>query len=261
MKKYICLLLLSLPAALFAQSDSLSVTSPAHAPLTPWERANTAYINSSFREAIAIYDSLLATGVQSHKLWYNLANACFKDRQTARAILCYNKALRLAPTDADTRYNLAVANSYIKDKIEQVPQFFLGRWIASLAVALSGNTWAWLSIALFAAALAGVVMYLLPGRLGRRKAGFWAATACTALFVAATLFALEARAERLHPTRGVVMSSAVAVKSSPDRASTDLFVIHEGTVVRVTGTLQQWIEITLADGKKGWIEASAIEMI
>ncbi|MDR2885577.1 MAG: tetratricopeptide repeat protein [Rikenellaceae bacterium] len=262
MKKYIFILLALLPTLLWAQGDSLPGTRPAAAPAaSPWDRANTAYINTDYREAIAIYDSILLTGQESQRLYYNLGNACFKDQQTGRAILYYNKALRMAPTDADTRYNLAVANSYVKDKIEQVPTFFVERWIAAAAVALSGNTWTWVSIALLVLALSGVVMYLLPGRMGRRKAGFWAGVSCAVLFIGATLFAVHARSESLHPTEGIVMSSAVAVKSSPDRASTDLFVIHEGTKVRVVGNLQGWIEVTLADGKKGWIEATAIEMI
>jgi SH3-like domain-containing protein len=57
------------------------------------------------------------------------------------------------------------------------------------------------------------------------------------------------------------MSSSVAVKSSPDNSSTDLFVLHEGTLVRTISELGEWREITIADGKKGWVEQDAIEVI
>ena len=50
------------------------------------------------------------------------------------------------------------------------------------------------------------------------------------------------------------MSSSVSVKSSPDKASTDLFVLHEGTKVRTVSELGDWREIVIADGKKGWVE-------
>ncbi|MCD8071604.1 MAG: competence protein, partial [Alistipes sp.] len=59
----------------------------------------------------------------------------------------------------------------------------------------------------------------------------------------------------------IVLSSAVPVKSSPDNASKDIFIVHEGTKVFTGEKLNQWVEITLADGNKGWIIESAIEVI
>ncbi len=262
MKNWIITLLAALPLLGWAQNDSLPDISPEK-PLatTAWDRANTAYINGAYAQAVAIYDSIIAGGEVSHKLYYNLANACFKDGRTGRAILFYNKALRIAPTDKDTRYNLTVTNARVLDKIDQVPQFFAERWIAALGLALSGNTWAWISIAMLALALAGAVCYLLPGRLLRRKAGFWSGIVFAVLFIATVMFSSHARSESLAPTEGIIMRTSVAVKSSPDRAAKDLFVLHEGTKVTVEGELQGWLEVTIADGNKGWIESSAIEMI
>ena len=52
-----------------------------------------------------------------------------------------------------------------------------------------------------------------------------------------------------------------AVKASPDSAATDLFVLHEGTLVEVTNRLGVWCEVMIADGKKGWTESRRIEVI
>ena len=57
------------------------------------------------------------------------------------------------------------------------------------------------------------------------------------------------------------MSSAISVKSSPDRAATDIFVIHEGTKVTISSEVDGWCEVTIADGKKGWTESSHLERI
>ena len=50
----------------------------------------------------------------------------------------------------------------------------------------------------------------------------------------------------LDRDEAVVMVPSTAVKSSPDRSATDLFVLHEGTEVRVTGRLEPWCEIVTA---------------
>ena len=57
------------------------------------------------------------------------------------------------------------------------------------------------------------------------------------------------------------MSTAAPIKSSPDRAATDLFVLHEGTKLTIEESTDGWVEIRLADGRKGWIESSRIELI
>ncbi len=270
MKKYISILLALLPLALFAQTDSLPEAPQPAAPLASvpsvqhrilWDQANTAYINANYRLAAELYDSIRRTAGVSEKLYYNLGNAWFKMGSMGRAILYYNKAQRLAPTDGDIEHNLAVANTYVKDKIEQVPEFFLARWIRSVRTSLGSDTWTYISFGMLALALAGTVVYLLARTLGRRKAGFYTGIVCGVLFIAATAFAFEGRSEMLAPGEGIVMNSAVAVKSSPDAQSKDLFVLHEGTKVKVVDRLQGWIEVTIADGNKGWIEASTIEMI
>ena len=132
------LLFLSLTAAARAQGDRDSLAAATTDPLTVqtaggnslaaveqvWDAANTAYINSDYHRAIDAYRQLILRGYASDKLYYNLANAYFKVGRYGKAILYYNRALRLAPGDADIRYNLDVANTFTKDKIAVVPEFF-----------------------------------------------------------------------------------------------------------------------------------------
>lgn len=226
-----------------------------------WDQANTAYLRSDYRCAIRDYEAILNRGFRSAKLYYNLGNACFKDDRLGEAILNYRRARLLAPGDEDIRYNLSVAESRTKDRIETIPEFFLEGWMRTLRNLLSGTAWTMLSLVLLALAFLCALFYLLAGRLSLRKGGFYGMAACLALFVVATLFAAADRSETLDRRDAVVMSSAVSVKSSPDRAATDLFVLHEGTVLRTGDSLGDWTEVTIADGRKGWLESRHIETI
>lgn len=225
------------------------------------DAANTAYINSDYHRAIEAYQQLMLRGYASDKLYYNLANAYFKAGRYGKAILFYNRALRLAPGDVDIRYNLDVANTFTKDKIAEVPEFFLKSWVRSVRTSLGCTAWSLISLGALALLFALVLLYLLAGRLAWRKAGFYGTLLLLVVFVASTSFAVTERRELLDSTEAIVMSSSVSVKSSPDKASTDLFVLHEGTKVRTVGELGDWREIVIADGKKGWVEARTIETI
>ncbi len=57
------------------------------------------------------------------------------------------------------------------------------------------------------------------------------------------------------------MLQSVSVKSAPDAAGTDLFILHEGTKVQIRTVLNAWVEISLADGKIGWLPVEVLERI
>ena len=226
-----------------------------------WEAANADYVNGAYKRAADGYAAILGRGVHSAELYYNMGNANFKSGRIGQAILCYRRALRLAPGNDDIRYNLEVAEENTKDSIESVPEFFLTTWMRAVRNTMSSTAWSIVSLVSLAAMLALAMVYLLASRLTARKAGFYGMTAALVLLIAATSFAAAGRREIVERNEAVVMSSSVSVKSSPDNSATDLFVLHEGTTVRVTGRLEEWCEIVIADGKKGWVRSRQIEVI
>lgn len=226
-----------------------------------WDKANTAYINGDFHAAADAYEELLSRGVSSMKLYYNLGNAYFKDDRIGKAILYSNRALRLAPGNDDIRYNLSVAEARTKDNIEDIPEFFFVTWMRDIRHTMGCTAWSLLSLALLACMLGLFLVYLLAQRISLRKAGFYGTVVAALLFMLTTWFAVGERREMLDDTSAVVMTASTAVKSSPDKSSTDLFVLHEGTVVTITDRLDGWCEVVIADGKKGWVEGRKIEII
>lgn len=282
MKKILTVILFTaiFTAAAFAQNESAESvqTEPATTAETPevaptaaaddrefcrtaWDEGNKAYIDGDYKRAIERYNSIIDRDRYSVKLYYNLANAYFKVGETGRAILYYNKALKLAPSNDDVRYNLAIAEAQTKDKIAVVPEFFLNRWMRGIRNSMSCTAWSVLSLVAFAAVFAFALLFLLSGRIAVRKTGFYGALAALLAFVVTASFAIAERRDMLRREQAIVMSSAISVKSSPDRSATDLFVLHEGTKVRIATEIDGWYEIVIADGKKGWTESRNIEQI
>lgn len=240
---------------------SVSATMAQQTSTERWEMGNKAYMEGAYDKAIEEYCAILEGGEYSLELYYNLANAYFKMENIGKAILYYNKALRIAPSQEDVLHNLAIAETRTKDKITAVPEFFLHRWMRVVRNSVSCNAWGALSVLFFALILTFVLLFLLASRLGVRKAGFYGALCSLLLFVATTAFAISSRNDILTKDEAVVMSSAISVKSSPDRSATDLFVLHEGTKLRIVAEFDEWIEVVIADGKKGWTERKNIETI
>jgi SH3-like domain-containing protein len=58
------------------------------------------------------------------------------------------------------------------------------------------------------------------------------------------------------------MRPVSSVKSSPSADSAkDLFILHEGTRVRILDNVSGYSQIEIADGRQGWIASGDIEVI
>ena len=235
--------------------------SASNSSLERWDLGNKAYKDGDSKGAVEEYSAILEGGEYSADLYFNLANAYFKQEMIGKAILYYNKALRIAPSDDDIRHNLSMAEAQTKDRIIAIPEFFLSRWMRTMRSAMSCTAWSVLSLLSFALTLMFGIIFLLASGIKARKMGFFCAMCMGLLFVASTLFAISSRSMMLNHDEAVVMSSAISVKSSPDRSATDLFVLHEGTKVDILSQMDDWCEISIADGKKGWCEAKHVEEI
>jgi len=207
-----------------------------------------------YEKAIDCYTRVIDMGYSASSLYFNLGNAWFKQSNFPKAILYYEKARLLDPTDEDIRQNLAIANSRIVDKIENIPEFFLKRWISDLAVLLFPDQWALASLLIFALSLSAFFLYMFTNGYRLKRLGFIAGVIFVILSLTGILFMQKRKQLIRHGHGAIVIAPVVNVKSSPDEQGTSVFVLHEGTRVVLMDSVQQWKEVKIPDGNKGWIE-------
>ena len=248
-------LLLLLPA------HGLSAQSNAYAD-SLWTAGVAAYSDGNWADAAKSWSDLRALGLESPQLYCNLGDALFKQDDLAHAILNYERALKLDPSYADARHNLAFAQTQLQDKIEAVPDFFLEVWGRKLCWLLPSDTWALLFLGLLAVTLGCVLLFLLGRRVAARKTGFIAGIVALVLALLCLDFAFWQRADYRKADSAIVTRAVTTVQSAPGRDSAkDLFVLHEGTKVKLLDSVGSWRNIELADGRQGWLESDALEVI
>lgn len=246
-------LLLSLGASMNIQAKDLD---------SLWTAGVQAYTDGKFSDASAAWTSIEESGQKSAKLYYNLGNAWFKQGNYPKAILNYEKALRLDPSYSDARYNLEFTSNFVQDKIEPVPEFILKSVARKVCYVMGSNAWAVIFLVLLAAALVMGLLFLLGSSVGKRRAGFYCGIVLLLLSAGALSFSIWQKSDSVKTDTAIVMSPVSSVKSSPSSGSSkDLFVIHEGTKVTILDEVGTWRNISLADGRQGWIPASDIEII
>ena len=177
------------------------------------------------------------------------------------AILYYEKAKKLKPNDERINFNLAIANRKVLDKIDTVPELFIWTWWRSFYDLLTEKNWAILSICCFALVFIFLIFYLLSQSIRIRKISFWLSTLMLVVTLVSVLNAYMQFKNITNEKEAIIFSPTVTVKSSPDANSVDLFVLHEGTKVKIHDNINEWYEIKIADGSDGWIEAQHLRKI
>lgn len=246
----IIIVLMQWPVLLFGQDQKLNI-----------QEAEKFYAEAKYDSATIAYQKVLEAGYHSAELYYNLGNCFYKDNEIPSAILYYEKALKLDPSNEDVLFNLNLANTRIQDKIEALPLLFFIRWYVGLYNMFSVDTWAKISLILFSICALLSLFYFLGKNIVVRKTGFYLGLIFVFLSAASLFLTYKKYESQLEQSQAIVFQPSVTVKSSPNANGVDLFVIHEGTKLQVIDKVGAWCEIKIANGSIGWIEIKTVELI
>ena len=183
MKRYGLVLCIALAVPL---QGSVCAAAGAESLQVVFNQGNAHYQSGDFSAAERAYRLLLDQGVDSGAVYYNLGNACFKQKKLGEAIYYWEKARRRMPGDSDVRENLQLANLLIVDRID-VPEDPLPVRLLSTAVHLPTIAQeSRIVLALFITANALFSIYLL---IRRPRIAFWALTGSLVAVPLVLLFA------------------------------------------------------------------------
>ena len=242
------MLLVLIPSSSFAQKSLKAL-------------GDEAYGKGNYQQAINDYEQLLKKGV-SADVYYNLGNAYYRSENITKAIINYERALLLSPGDEDIRFNLQLARSKTIDKITPESEMFFVTWYRSLVNMTSVDGWAYIALVSLLLALCLALVYLFASKVWLRKIGFFAGILMVVLFIVSNIFAYHQRRILDNRTSAIVIAPSVNVKTTPEAAAKDAFLIHEGTKVEITDdSMNDWKCIHLANGKEGWVSTKVLERI
>ena len=204
--------------------------------------AGKAYEAGDWSRAIQIYEALISHAGFSASLCYNLANSYARNGQTGKAVLGYERALRLAPGDADIRHNLELLRQEKGLSQEEIS-------LVHRAGALLGlNQWAVLTAILLAAlALSQFVTWRFSFSTGLSSS--LTGLCLLLLGISSAGIALQYQSWQ----QAVIIAPKASLLISPFAGAASTGVIEEGRLVRIIKSHDNYALIKDEIGRSGWI--------
>jgi len=228
-------------------------------PEAKFQEAVKLYEQESYSEAAEVFKSIINEGNINSELFFNLANCYYRSSEFGLAVLNYERALKIDPTNEDAKFNLKLANLNLVDSIEEPPVFFLIEYWNIFVNIFTSEYWAYFSIAWLW--ISGVFLVLFVNRIGKKKLNLLLALICLAVGVTILIIGFGVNINENRRNEAIVMQSSVYIKSSPESKGTDLLILHEGVKLIILDEVGEWFKVRIPDGNVGWLERNAIEII
>lgn len=241
------LMLCSIP--LMAQNEAL------------FEKANADYNEGNYQEALDNYQKILSSGETSAALYFNLANAYYKLNNIAPSVYYYEKALQLKPKDTDIANNLEFAKEMVIDDIEEVSETGLSKIIKNIISKLSFDGWAWVAIISAIIFAISFLLYYFSALTKFKRLFFGVSIFFLIVSIGSVGFAYQQWASIQNSQYAIIFAEEVPVRSEPNLRSDELFLLHEGTKLKVLETFQDWIKLELSNGAQGWIIKKEVRIL
>ena len=235
------LLLFALPSAEGVSNDGPSRTSD-----DLFAKANTEFAAGNFKAAVADYEAVVGSGAWSANLFYDLGNAYFRDGDFGRAILNYDRALRLDRHHPEADANLRIVRDQAHSlelappALERYLNFGTANFFAVVAAIFF-----WLTI---------ILLILRPGRVLSAVAGIFLTAIC-----AFAAYKSE-NGTHGHGLAIVIVENTEARVATVDSARSVL-ALPAGSEVLILQERGDWNYAALPNDQRGWIAASAVEKV
>jgi len=218
-----------------------------------FKSANVLYDAGKFADAAVAFERITP---KTAAVFFNLGNAHFRLEQLGRAVLDFERARQLAPTDPDILANLRFAEERLGVAEMNLPAKTLTRFWESVIDCRTIAEWAryelvgaWLTVML----VAGAIWW------SRLRTGFLILTMIAGGWLILTATILVCRVT--SSPEAIVLTGKAEARFAPLADATVHFQLGEGTKVWIREDRGQWWFVERADGQQGWVKAEVAERV
>ena len=222
-----------------------------------FQDANDLFISKKYKESIELYEKIIDNGQKNSTVFYNLGNAYYRSGDIGHAIWAYKHANKFSPRDKDIIHNLKIAEAKKIDRINSPPLFILHDFYRKIKSSMTMFEWILVGGILFFIFSLLWIKQIFSGKKNVLSKSIFQILLTVIIIVHAVI--LDMAFERKRISNEAIIVEKSDAQSGPFLGDNKiLFQINEGSVVELLEEKNNWSEIILIDGKKGWVLSNAI---
>jgi len=222
-------------------------------PDAEFAKANQAFAQGHFKEAIANYEALIRDGQWSANVFYDLGNAYFRTGDFGRAILNYERALALERHHPEATANLQIARD--EAHALELPPNWPERYLQFATV----NQYSIAATVAFWLAIFGMSTLIFA----RRRSTTMIVISIGCLLVSGVAICSVYTLDRDSKGRALAIVTGKDVQARLATADTAnaVLALPSGSEIKVLSTRVDWIYAALPNNLRGWIPAKNAEQV
>ncbi len=222
--------------------------------------ANALLQNKHYSEAISKYQVILSDGQKGVSLFNNLGLAYYYSEKLPEAVLYFEKALRLSPSNKQVRHNLEVANAAINHEVYELEKFFLTSWWESFFLSMHPDSFAVITLLLIFVFLLSLFALLFKRRTLLFKPARWVAVISILLVI--LFFTASIKGTRVIKSGDarILMKEAQGFRE-PGENSEQNYLLKAGSKVWLEESKDGWYKLELINRDTCWVTNVSMEKI
>ena len=229
--------------------------------LSEFQDGNAHYNNGEYQYAIDKYNKILNDGLHSFELYFNLANAHYKQNDIAESIYFYEKALQFDGNNRDAISNLSFAQQMTIDDIDVLPNSGIKNILNGLVSVMDSDGWGVLIVILIWLTILFLLVYFFSRNTKTKRVSFILSFTMSGIILLSFMMGFYAKTIENNNVYAIVFDEEVQVKEEPNLMSSLRFKLHEGTKVLLLDTVGEWNKIRLTNGQSGWLQSESIKVL
>ncbi len=227
-----------------------------------FNKANQLYIESRYEESILEYLVIINQGFHSSETYFNLGNCYYKLNDIPNAILYFERALKLNPSDSDILNNLKMVNNSIIDETEKIPNSFINLKSDQISSFFHINIWSGILIFLSFLSLTVFIIFNFSQKPITKRLTFFTSIIIGFMIILSFNFSFISYNKNYKTDYAIVFSPEVMVKLEPNEKSDNIKVLYQGYKIKIIEKFaDEWLKVKLGSGKEGWIKQNKIKII
>ena len=222
---------------------------------THWKKGTAFYTQKQYDSAAFYFEQIAASKPLNADVYYNLGNTYYRLNKIALSVLNFERALRLSPDHKEAKENLILAQGRISNHIHSASDIFFIDWWHSITRSDKATMWAVLALITFTLIIVSMFLKRNRIRIPVQLPGIFAFICVCLLILAFT----SAKNSMQHNAAVVMVGDAPLMNA--EQKGKPLALIPEATTVQIKSERGSWLEVSLPDGRTGWLQQSVIEKI